>query len=861
LTKRLSENVSDGVSQAVGGAHLVRKRRRHGSVAVYGKRTLGDKKVKSGRKGINEDVHKVSGKKSVDALGGEGGQSVEDVAGNPYSAEVAVEECSSFLWDDRELEEDDAIQLRNLLSGDDHGIVGEGSAMASAALEIEAMVESDVESDVASDGKRDLVDSNVGLAEQWIRTIESSSHAVTKRCHIGTADILVPKDGDRFFVYSSKARFDHMCWALLMDATKYNSTLYMFKNLEVIILRCAPVEMYVAVDLHVIKHMFQCIVRDGDDLQETNYQVLRHSIAAHNPNLSVLRVNSAHFQNTFMGVKVNFGRLFRFVLDCNTAGRDQLRDGSSAQCWNPRYDLGVAGLAYCRKEKEDERAAPRDVVCGRKKLDAHEDGLEIRRDLGKLMDCAVKLMDRMQEDNPHMGNKLFDSATRNKKYASQLTEYLQAGTKRVEWLTIQIKCLDRGDVTNTHTDEQNCCWVGYNVTGTLCFMFRDFYGIFWSLKIIINSRKVIGDYLIPGMLSSYVALKNQLNKIDNAYWRLTKQYKGDFPLLMNPMSARNFRSLFLDDNMPWQEIQIGNEGSTLSMSTMKVVAAPQRHFFLSLAVSALRMSSEKHNLSVRDKMKFALLFSYQSSYLRTYYVMKTFTPSTCQEYYKKMVEVFGKFKGGKFPRFSPCGLDIGQYYIEGDEAQNRLNIVVNHFFNLIKWVNRHTMEEDLGYDGSREVITTAELRSRVLEFVSSLGMVFQDEVKPEIAEFKTLLLLQLCSLAGVGLKAHPILCKLVYIASGTGSHAFLHGYKKKNKKQLKYGMETDDVANTLGVALLLDAHEIGNAMDCLFCESQGKRSVDDVYDVFVQGQDLFTVDACGHRLIKKYGKLSWERIK
>jgi hypothetical protein len=139
--------------------------------------------------------------------------------------------------------------------------------------------------------------------------------------------------------------------------------------------------------------------------------------------------------------------------------------------------------------------------------------------------------------------------------------------------------------------------------------------------------------------------------------------------------------------------------------------------------------------------------------------------------------------------------------------------------------------------------------------------VFQDEVKPEIAEFKTLLLLQLCSLAGVGLKAHPILCKLVYIASGTGSHAFLHGYKKKNKKQLKYGMETDDVANTLGVALLLDAHEIGNAMDCLFCESQGKRSVDDVYDVFVQGQDLFTVDACGHRLIKKYGKLSWERIK
>jgi hypothetical protein len=57
--------------------------------------------------------------------------------------------------------------------------------------------------------------------------------------------------------------YDYMLWALLMDATIYNSTVYMFMELENIILRCAPVEMYVAVDLRVAKHVFQCIVRNG----------------------------------------------------------------------------------------------------------------------------------------------------------------------------------------------------------------------------------------------------------------------------------------------------------------------------------------------------------------------------------------------------------------------------------------------------------------------------------------------------------------------------------------------------------------------------------------------------------------------
>jgi hypothetical protein len=68
----------------------------------------------------------------------------------------------------------------------------------------------------------------------------------------------------------------------------------------------------------------------------------------------------------------------------------------------------------------------------------------------------------------------------------------------VENISIQIKCLNRGDETKAHTDSQNCIWPGrYSVTGALCFIFMDVNGVFWSLKFILSYRKSIGDYFTP----------------------------------------------------------------------------------------------------------------------------------------------------------------------------------------------------------------------------------------------------------------------------------------------------------------------------------------------------------------------------
>jgi hypothetical protein len=141
------------------------------------------------------------------------------------------------------------------------------------------------------------------------------------------------------------------------------------------------------------------------------------------------------------------------------------------------------------------KAKPKQIICGKEPFEIHEQGPEIRRELERLMDAAVNLMDAMQEENYYFPFPFFLKPHRNETYGQEvLQEYFYAKSCRVEWLTVQIKCLNKGDVTKEHKNKSNCTWVGYNVTGALSFIFRDVFGIFWSMKIFINWRKNIRQH-------------------------------------------------------------------------------------------------------------------------------------------------------------------------------------------------------------------------------------------------------------------------------------------------------------------------------------------------------------------------------
>lgn len=698
---------------------------------------------------------------------------------------------------------------------------------------------------------RDKVEKTKSLNQQWDQTIESMSTSFTDRTLIGTAVSRGRSNPDIYFS-NLEQRFGEMHWARMEDIHRFNPTLYCKNSHYNTILRCAPVEMYLAMDLYVTSHSFKCIVpgTDGDDLIASSLQVVRHSDYVASPNLIASRVHWDPFQTTFHDVVIDFGRIFLFVLESNS-DTDNIRDTTSAMDkYSIRFEIGVSGLNFNRRVS-DEKAAPYAGVVGQARLDDHKEGPAIRRDLGKLIDASVELMDIMKRDSDHNIYPFFGCEYRNKHYAKHLADYLEAKTCRVEWLTIQIKCLDRGDVTNEHVDKRNCRWPGYNVTGALSFIFMDSFGIFWSLKFITNSRKVIGDYYIPGMLQLYTSINGQIAAIDNSYYKLTNIYGEKWPHLGAPFCAKNFRLMFLDDFMPWVAQDIGN-GVQVEMFTL--IAAPQRDLCLSLLVSGLRCVSERTpQLLTRDLLKFIVLFSYQNSFLRTFHVIQKYAPQSHDDYYNLLVREFGSFKGGPFIRFSASGLDIERFYLDVDQGgPGRLDTVIDNFLVLIQWINESTMVEDSGKDQSRKVITVEQLREAVEKFCLNLELKFAAQKKPEISHFRTLLMLQICALSGIALKQHPILTKLVYVAEGTG------GYKWIHQKGIQYGMSTDLIMSTLGIAIDLNPQDIGNGMEALACESQKKRLINGVNDVFVKGQDLFTLDCEGRQLRKKYGSRKWE---
>jgi hypothetical protein len=65
------------------------------------------------------------------------------------------------------------------------------------------------------------------------------------------------------------------------------------------------------------------------------------------------------------------------------------------------------------------------------------------------------------------------------------------------------------------------------------------------------------------------------------------------------------------------------------------------------------------------------------------------------------------------------------------------------------------------------------------------------------------------------------------------------------------------IMDCLAVALNIGGQDRGNGMECLGCESQEGRREDSVRDVFVVGQNLYTLGADGKRYVKYFGSYVW----
>ena len=351
---------------------------------------------------------------------------------------------------------------------------------------------------------------------------------------------------------------------------QYDSTFY-----------CAPMEFYLMKNLKNRFHGFKC-----DDLghqpsitKECATMEIPIGISIIADELCVLRHGHSLFQDAFKSLSVDLSLVLRFVFKLGVS--NLARDGvTTLRTMGTRIDLGCAGSDNERLPSGKWRPA---LLCGTSIFDKLEEPerKQIKRCLANVYDCMTTAMDCVQIylDEP----LLFNFKPRVDLYAKELRKFLGASKMRNEWITIQVKCLSRGDTTTQHLDDKNCPWMYYDKTGALCFMVVDGKDVLWSLKYILTGRHLIRTYmnLQYGMPKLTNKVTIHLMKLNQAYEELYKSTNSS-----KHVTWKNPWDFMLNDNLPWID-KYDTKVVSIVKSVIELPTICVRDFWISPAVDIL----------------------------------------------------------------------------------------------------------------------------------------------------------------------------------------------------------------------------------------------------------------------------------
>ena len=411
-------------------------------------------------------------------------------------------------------------------------------------------------------------------------------------------------------------------------------------------------------------------------------------------------------------------------------------------------------------------------------------------------------------------------------------------------MTLQVKCLSRGERTAAHTDDLNCRWQGYRKTSAACWTIVDAMRDVWSFKVVTNSRTRLGcsfdkHMQMDGILNR---IKRLMDLLTHAYEILAVQYRGrgkPYPKL----TAKTFQGLVLDEDCPWEEVEI-HDG--IKMWRMKFPAVFVRDIFLS-APSTIMF---RHHRGCRDHKKtlrLAVFAGYQSGFHKMFYLGHKYMDELVAAedpalvYYQKAMEEFGKLTGDPIVgRIVPPGLDFRKVFIEkGPDGEDRMNGVMTELVDgiekLLVWIN-----DNVGTDNFNHATIEARFRETVKDF-QGLGA--------EMAEFRLMMVVQVCVLSGIVVKGHKDLHNLVYPVATLGAARQLNHIHPSERprvvERIKHEFGFDPFGN--------------NAVEGSLCESSIER-VTTIFDVVFMYQHLFTLSPEGDQQIKMWGSWEWEKL-
>ena len=255
---------------------------------------------------------------------------------------------------------------------------------------------------------------------------------------------------------------------------------------------CAPLEYYLHDNLTKHEHSFDNKTPLSDPRNGPRVTVNYPQMVDHiSDDVSIIRGGGELFDKHFSDLKVCPATLIKFVLQHGYS--NDMRDGEDGPGTKRRFDIGNAGQAYTTSD--DGLAEPIETY-GFGVFDKMND--ENLREL--ILAMIADMCDHSQdcEDEIEMAilrnGRPFSCTIQDGKYGKALREKIGATRWRRENITLQVKCISRGERTCNHTDKLNSKWRGFTKTSGLCFFIKDAFGDIWSVKLLGNGRSKLDNY-------------------------------------------------------------------------------------------------------------------------------------------------------------------------------------------------------------------------------------------------------------------------------------------------------------------------------------------------------------------------------
>lgn len=612
----------------------------------------------------------------------------------------------------------------------------------------------------------------------------------------------------------------------------------------------SPAELYQAWDLKSCYHQFEVLPKEA--LQQTmwpeagllrNTQVmLSGGVGTLNrcrPHVIVARPGCSIYDESFSGDALAWDLrvLVQFVFEQGT--NDPSRSSNSKL--GSRLDFGNAGLAM-----EPGKVYRPKTLCGTDVFFRSKTGETIRVVLGRLVEGMCRACKRMAVE---MGRPFVLNERRYLEFADHLRSFLFADEIYVEWITIQVLNLSDLQSGTRHKDDHNDERQGYNWTACKSFTFVDSLGSLWSLKIIINFRKRIGDYMlshISEVLRIKAQIKTYQDAVDARYRQLFGMYKGAAQPSILP-TCRDLSPFYLDDYMPFETQYIFRN---LVQDYFTVVTAPTRSLWISAACTAIHRVSPW--LTERGMIQLAMVASWQNSFHYFWEVLSRFErsevlkpyPGPAFLYHDWCVKMFGEkdgggeFIGGPNPRYSPIGFNFRQTFDKSGDGPNKVESITTILLGLLNKINEMPSIDSWAME---------ELLEKTTGDINAVA-------RCELGLFRLQVFLQFCAHLRIRLHAHPKLREILFPVKTAASHGHItsHGFSDE---------QVFDVCEMLKQELSEPSRVKHNdELEVELCESTDGRLLQ-LVDVFIKGQGVWSLDDYGCSWVKPYGSREATRVQ